>query len=125
MKRNPRRSAFTLFELILAITLSVALLALIGTAINLYLLQVDASRTRTEEAQLARSVLSMIADDVRNTSIYKPQDTSGVAALVAASAKFDADSIDKQNPTTGGATFGTGASTGKSSSGASTSGTGK
>ena len=39
-----RRSAFTLFELILAIALSVALLSLIGTAINLYLLQVDASR---------------------------------------------------------------------------------
>ena len=42
----------TLFELILAIGLSSALLALIGTAINLYLVRVDASRSRVEEAQL-------------------------------------------------------------------------
>src|SRR5438552_2139751 len=51
------RPGFTLFELILAIGLSSALLALIGTAINLYLVRVDASRSRVEEAQLARTVL--------------------------------------------------------------------
>ena len=60
------------------------LLALIGTAINLYLMQVDASRTRVEEAQLARSILAMIADDLRATSIYQPQDTSAIAQLMAA-----------------------------------------
>ena len=37
-----------LFELILAIALSAGLLALIGTAINLYLLQVDAGRSTVE-----------------------------------------------------------------------------
>ncbi|MEX2309555.1 MAG: hypothetical protein WD738_18280 [Pirellulales bacterium] len=92
MKR--RRGAFTLFELILAIALSAALLALIGTAINLYLLRVDASRTRVEEAQLARSILAMIADDIRATSIYKPQDTSAIAELIARSASDDDDSND-------------------------------
>jgi type II secretory pathway pseudopilin PulG len=97
-----RRSAFTLIELILAIALSITLLALIGAAINLYLLQVDASRTRIEETQLARSVLAMIADDLRATSIYKPQDTSGIASLVSASSKFDVDSMDKANPKSGG-----------------------
>src|SRR5262245_40220728 len=95
----PHRSAFTLIELILAIALSITLLALIGAAINLYLLQVDASRSRIEEAQLARSVLAMIADDLRATSIYTPQDTSGVASLVAASAKVDVNAIaDGKNP---------------------------
>jgi hypothetical protein len=88
------RHAFTLFELILAIALSVALLALIGTAINLYLLRVDASRTNVEEAQLARSVLAMIADDLRATTIYKPQDTSAIATLISSSGSFDVDSID-------------------------------
>ena len=84
--------------LILAIALSITLLALIGTAINLYLLRVDAGRNRVEEAQLARSILSMIAQDLRATTIYKPQDTSGVASLVAASAEFDVDSIDDKSP---------------------------
>jgi uncharacterized membrane protein YgcG len=102
----PIRRAFTLFELILAIALSVALLALIGTAINLYLLRVDVSRTRIEEAQLARSVLTMIADDLRATSVYKPQDTSGIASLVAASAKFDPDSIDNPSSGSGGGSGG-------------------
>src|SRR6187551_439616 len=93
MKRP--RAGFTLFEVILAIALASVLLTLIGTAINLYLFQVDAGRTRVEEAQLARSVLSMIADDIRATTVYKPQDTSGIAQLMAKSATYNVDDIDK------------------------------
>ena len=96
-----RRSGFTLFELILAIALSVTLVALIGTAINLYLARVDGSRTQVEEAQLARSILAMIADDVRATAIYQPQDTSALAAM-AASGAFDVDSLDEQSGGGGG-----------------------
>ena len=72
------------------------MLALIGTAINLYLLRVDASRTRVEEAQLARSILAMIADDIRATTVYKPQDTSAIAQLMASGTPFDVDSIDDE-----------------------------
>src|SRR3954468_8310980 len=90
------RTAFTLFELILAVALSAILLTLVGTAINLYLMRIDADRTRVEEAQLARSVLSMIADDIRAASIYKPQDATQPAALMLASKPFDVDSIDQQ-----------------------------
>ena len=89
------KSGFTLFEVILAIALAAVLLTLIGTAINLYLVQVDSGRTRVEEAQLARSILSMIADDIHATTVYKPQDTSGIAQLMAKSAAFDPDSIDQ------------------------------
>jgi prepilin-type N-terminal cleavage/methylation domain-containing protein len=92
--RRPR-AGFTLFEVILAIALAAVLLTLIGTAINLYLVQVDAGRTRVEEAQLARSVLSMIADDIRATTVYKPQDTSAIAQLMSKTAKFNVDDIDK------------------------------
>ena len=56
------------------------LLTLIGTAINLYLMRSMPSRTRVEEAQLARSILAMIADDIRATTVYQPQDTSAIAA---------------------------------------------
>jgi hypothetical protein len=93
--RNKHRSAFTLFELILAVALSAAVLSLIGMAINLYLKRVDMSRTRVEEAQLARSILSMVADDLRASAIYQPQDVSSVASLMASSAAFDVDSIDE------------------------------
>jgi hypothetical protein len=77
------------------------LLTLIGTAINLYLVEVDSGRTRVEEAQLARSILSMIADDIRATTIYKPQDTSAIAQLMAQTAKYDVDAIDKAIATNG------------------------
>jgi hypothetical protein len=99
---NRNRAAFTLFEVILAIALSATLLSLIATAINLYLTRVDSSRARVEEAQLARSVLSMIADDIRATSIYQPQDTSAILKLMAKSAAFDVDSIDKASAGTSG-----------------------
>ncbi|MGD9634919.1 MAG: hypothetical protein AB7G28_04980 [Pirellulales bacterium] len=81
-----RRSAFTLFELILAIALSVTLLALIGTAVNLYLVRMDTGRTRVEEAQLARSILDRIAADIRATTVYQTQDISQVQQLAQQSA---------------------------------------
>jgi uncharacterized membrane protein YgcG len=113
--RSTRRAAFTLFELILAIALSAALLALIGMAINLYLTRVDMSRTRVEEAQLARSILSMIAGDLRASAIYQPQDVSSVASLMAESASFDVDSIDEVREAASGG--GTGAPGGAGSVG--------
>jgi hypothetical protein len=96
------RAAFTLFELILAVALFAVLLTLIGMAINLYLMRVDADRSRVEEAQLARSVLTMIADDIHATSIYKPQDTTALAQLMIASAPFNVDSIDAARSTSSG-----------------------
>jgi prepilin-type N-terminal cleavage/methylation domain-containing protein len=93
--RLGRPTGFTLFEVILAIALAAVLLTLIGTAINLYLVQVDEGRTRVEEAQLARSILSMIADDIRATTVYKPQDTSAIAQLMSQTAKYNVDDIDK------------------------------
>lgn len=90
-----RRAGFTLFELIIAIALAAVLLALIGTAINLYLTRTDRDRTRVEEAQLARSVLTMIADDIRAATVYQKQDTSAIAALMAAGTPYDTDDFDK------------------------------
>jgi type II secretory pathway pseudopilin PulG len=90
-----RRTAYTLFELILAIALSATLLVLIGTAINLYLVRVDTSRERVEEAQLARSILAMIAADLRATAVFQPQDTSALSQLAASTAAFDVDEIDQ------------------------------
>jgi hypothetical protein len=108
-----------LFEVILAIALSATLLGLIGTAINLYLTRVDASRSRVEEAQLARSILARIADDIRGAAVYQPQDTSAIAKLMASGTAFDVDSIDQARPSSTGSSGSTGASSGSASSSAS------
>src|SRR3990172_6027943 len=122
--RGPR-PAFTLFELILAIALSATLLALIGTAINLYLLRVDAGRTRVEEAQLARSILATIAADVRAASTYQTQDVSAIAELASAVAQFDVDDLDEEGDFQGGAigSSGTASTVGTATSVGSSSGT--
>jgi type II secretory pathway pseudopilin PulG len=115
-----RRGGFTLFELILAIGLSAVLLALIGTAINLYLTRVDASRARVEEAQLARTVLAMIADDIRGASVYQPQDTSAIAQIMAKTQLFNVDDIDKlKSQATSGGSSSSGSSSGSSIGGSS------
>lgn len=147
MTRYRRRAAFTLFELIVAIALASVLLALIGTAINLYLTRTDRDRTRVEEAQLARSVLTMIADDIRAATVYQKQDTSAIAELMATSAGYDTDDFDKARVATvaagkaggansagkltalgasssGGSSSGSGSGSGSSSSGSSNSGGG-
>jgi prepilin-type N-terminal cleavage/methylation domain-containing protein len=56
----PPRRAFTLFELILAIALSATLLALIGTAINLYLIRVDAGRKMVFDSFIDRLLLYLL-----------------------------------------------------------------
>ncbi len=108
------RSAFTLFELILAIALSATLLSLIGTAVNLYLMRIDTSRMRIEEAQLARSILATIAADVRAATPYQTQDISTVAQLAVSAAAFNVDDIDSAAAFSAGAlgsSSGTGAGT--------------
>ena len=60
-----RSRGFTLLEIVLAIGLSGAVIALLTTAIHLYLVRVDASRAQVETAQLARTILNQLANDIR------------------------------------------------------------
>lgn len=71
---SPR--GFTLLEVVLAIGLTGTLLALLTTAIDLYLVRVDANRSKVEAAQLARTLLGQIADDISNARYYAPGDSS-------------------------------------------------
>jgi prepilin-type N-terminal cleavage/methylation domain-containing protein len=114
-------AGFTLFELILAIALAAVLLSLIGMAINLYLKRIDSGRSRVEQAQLARTILAMIAEDIRATAIYQPQDTSSIAKLMSKSSAFDPDSLDKSSSSSS-STSGFSTSTSGTSGGSSTSG---
>lgn len=98
------RRAFALLELVLAIALSVVLLGLLATSINLHLIRVDASRQAVERAQLVRGLFRVLAEDLRQASVGYVQDTSEAAKLAEASAAFDVDEVDSaQTGAAGGA----------------------
>ncbi|MCG8449490.1 MAG: hypothetical protein MI725_07925 [Pirellulales bacterium] len=65
-----RSRGFTLLEVVLAIGLTGAVLALLTSAIELYMLRVDTSRSRVESAQLARTLLTMISEDLQAARYY-------------------------------------------------------
>lgn len=75
--RNPHRGV-TLLELILALSLSVIVMGLISMAISINFRMYDLKRSNVEEAQLARSLLRHIADDIRATVQHMPPDLSGL-----------------------------------------------
>lgn len=68
---------FTLLEVVLAIGLAGTVVALLATALDLYLMRVDANRSRVEAAQLARALLTQIADDVRAARYWSPSSRRG------------------------------------------------
>lgn len=82
---NHRRSArgLTLLELLLALSLSVIILAAVGMAIELQLRTLETRRTYLEEAQIARAVLRMIAADLRSAVSHEPQDFSAIESMLA------------------------------------------
>jgi len=88
-----RNRGFTLLEMILAIGLAGAVLGLLTTAINLYLVRVDASRTQVESAQLARTLLHQIANDLRAARYDSPSASSGADTESSEGFSEDASSI--------------------------------
>jgi prepilin-type N-terminal cleavage/methylation domain-containing protein len=81
-----RQRGLTLLELLLALALSGLVLYAVSIAIDLHLRTLDVRRTNVEEARLARSVLNMIANDLRSTLRYEEVDMSGIERLAQASA---------------------------------------
>ena len=79
-----RNRGFTLLEIVLAIGLSGAVIGLLTTAIDQYLVRVDASRSQVESAQLARTLLSLIADDIREGRYAGPASTGSASSQSAA-----------------------------------------
>ena len=59
-----QRSAFTLLELILSLALTAVIAGLIGGLIQLYLTNQETGRDSVRQAQMARAILNMIAEDV-------------------------------------------------------------
>jgi prepilin-type N-terminal cleavage/methylation domain-containing protein len=108
------RHAFTLLEVLLAIAISVLVMAIVGTAMFFQLQVVDSSRAEVEKAQLARALMQNIADDLRNVVRYEPQDVSSLAlgGLTQDAAAAAAGAANATGGTGGtGSTSGGGAST--------------
>ena len=55
-----RRQAFTLLELILSLALTVAVVALIGGLVQMFLINQERGQDNVRQAQLARAILNMI-----------------------------------------------------------------
>lgn len=90
-----RPGGFSLIELVLAIGLSIALMALIGSAINMHLIRLDESRSTVEQAQVARALLDRIVSDLQATTTAPTQDVSDLLKAAEASAQFDVDEVDR------------------------------
>lgn len=72
--QHNRKDGFTLFELLVSLSLMGVILALIGTATSLYLDTLDKRRADSEEAQLARAILRQISNDLKSTVQYEGVD---------------------------------------------------
>ena len=80
------RAAFTLLEVVLAVSLSVLVVAAIATAIHLNIEVLQKQQVRIEQTQIARNVLMMISSDLRAAFQYKPVDVTGLDELTVSQA---------------------------------------
>lgn len=81
--RRALRRGLTLLELMLALSLTTIVLGVIGMAIDLNLRVLDSRRDVVEDAQLARAILRLIADDLRGAVQAPSIDFSSVMDLAA------------------------------------------
>ena len=109
--RYRQRYAFTLLELILSLALTAVIAGLIGSLIQLYLVNQETGRDSVRQAQMARAILNMIAEDVRTTVRYQKFDTSGLVQLLST------DTGSSGGGASGGGASGAGGSGGGGSSG--------
>ena len=117
------RSGFTLLELLLALSLSVVILMAIGMAIHLHMRSLDSRRTYLEESQLARSVLRIMADDIRSVALRYEQDVSSVEELMKGAVQSAAGQLLAGGATAGGLASGVSTISGGGSTGGAASAT--
>lgn len=81
-----KRSAFTLLELILALALTVFAVSLIGTIMRIYANDFATKGEDIRRMQLARSLLNMIADDIRSVLTQQEYDGAVLEQLMGSAA---------------------------------------
>ena len=84
VNRRTRRGhrGLTLLELMLALSLTAMIMAVIAMSLDIYMRTLDRRQAITEEAQLARAILNQIATDLRSAVQYaEPDAEEGLAGL--------------------------------------------
>ena len=84
--RNLKSQGFTLLEVVLALALTSLIVITVASAIDLHLRVLEVGRTEVEEAQLARALLRLIANDLRSAVQYTPIDLADLVPDMAISA---------------------------------------
>ena len=85
-RRSSMRRGLTLMELLISLVMTGVILVLVSTAMDLQMRSLAERRNYAEEAQLARSVLRRIADDLRSAVQYSSVDVeAGLEGLDASS----------------------------------------
>jgi len=86
-RRNPAkpnaRAGFTLLELMLSLALTSLILVAVGMALDLHMRSYRERRSVIEQAQLARTILRIVADDIRAAVNYEEPDLAGFEKMVA------------------------------------------
>jgi hypothetical protein len=120
-----KRRGLSLLELILALGLSGLILYAVAMAIDLHLRSLDVRRTNVEEAQIARAVLYMIANDIRSTVRRHEVDMSAIEQMAQSALGEAAEALGGAGSSSGGdGDSGGEGGTGTGGSGAGGSGTG-
>lgn len=76
------KRGYTLLELLLALGLTVVVVSVIATAIQLYMVALTRQQAQIERKQIARAIIEMISSDIRAGVQYKAEDYSGLENLV-------------------------------------------
>ena len=76
------RRGYTLLELLISLALSVLVIAIIGSAIQLYLIALTQQQAKIERKQIARGLIQMISNDLRSGVQYKAADYADLENLV-------------------------------------------
>ena len=98
--------AYTLFEVLIVLGLLTTILLLISTALDIHLRQMVINRTEIEEAQLARTVLNKIAQDIRSVVVAVREenlevDTAALTAVMGLESAADLlTGLDEENTET-------------------------
>jgi len=87
MKRLPFavtvRSAFTLIEVVLTLTMAVVLMSLVGATLSFYANSMNVKDTDVRRVHLASSIMQMIADDLRASLYGSTFDASTLESFLA------------------------------------------
>jgi prepilin-type N-terminal cleavage/methylation domain-containing protein len=94
--RVGRPAGFTLLEILLAMGLSVILLAIIGQALYMYGQYSTIGRAQVTRSQLARAILKRMETDIRSVVYRPPEEEGGEAAEGQAADEEAAEDADEE-----------------------------